>query len=273
MSDNNKRYFWLKLKDSFFRDKRIKKLRRIAGGDTFTIIYLKLQLLSIRNNGVLVYEGIEDTFAEELALELDEDIDNVNVTLAFLTNNGMIEETEPDHFLMTETVKCIGSEGASAERVRRHRELTEKKKEMLHSNTNVTMCNTEKDIDKDIEKDKDNKYIAEQVLFYLNEKANKRFKAIPTNLKFILGRLKDYSEDDLKAVIDKKVAEWKGTEMETYLRPETLFNATKFECYVNAPLNKPNRVGYDNSQHFECERKYEKSDIDYLMDNIDDIEF
>lgn len=124
MADINKRYFWLKLNENFFRDKRIKKLRKIAGGDTFTIIYLKMQLLSLQNNGFLIFEGIEDTFEEELALELDEDIENVKITLAFLHSNGMIEETEQDHFLMTETVKCIGSETASAERVRRHRQPT-----------------------------------------------------------------------------------------------------------------------------------------------------
>ena len=48
-----KRYFWLKLKEDFFRQKEIKKLRKIAGGDTFTIIYLKLQLLSLQDNGKL----------------------------------------------------------------------------------------------------------------------------------------------------------------------------------------------------------------------------
>lgn len=36
-----KRYYWLKLPDGFFRQKAIKKLRKIAGGDTYTIIYLK----------------------------------------------------------------------------------------------------------------------------------------------------------------------------------------------------------------------------------------
>ena len=39
----NRRYYWLKLKDDFFKDKKIKKLRQLAGGDTYTIIYLKLQ--------------------------------------------------------------------------------------------------------------------------------------------------------------------------------------------------------------------------------------
>ena len=46
MSEN--RYYWLKLKDDFFTSKRIKKLRNLAGGDTLTIIYLKMQLKSIK---------------------------------------------------------------------------------------------------------------------------------------------------------------------------------------------------------------------------------
>lgn len=142
----NKKYYWLKLKDDFFRDKRIKKLRRIAGGDTYTVIYLKMQLLSIKNNGYLIYEGIEDNFAEELALELDEDTENVKVTLAFLHGNGMLEETEQDKFLMTETIKCIGSESASAERVRKYRA---KKQKALQCNTPVTIGNTEIEIEKE----------------------------------------------------------------------------------------------------------------------------
>lgn len=183
---DTKKYYWLKLKDDFFRDKRIKKLRRIAGGDTYTIIYLKMQLLSIKNNGVLIHEGVEDNLAEELALELDEDIENVKVTLAFLQGNGMIEETQPDHYLMTETIKCIGSESASAERVRKHRER--KAQQLLQCNNEVTNSNTEIekekdieiDIEKDIEKEKTSgkakrftKPTLAEVQAYCNERGNK----------------------------------------------------------------------------------------------------
>ena len=41
-----KRYYWLKMEENFFNDKRVKKLRKIAGGDTYTIIYLKMMLSS-----------------------------------------------------------------------------------------------------------------------------------------------------------------------------------------------------------------------------------
>ena len=47
MANTTKKYYWLKLNEGFFRDKKIKKLRKIAGGDTYTVIYLKMQLLSL----------------------------------------------------------------------------------------------------------------------------------------------------------------------------------------------------------------------------------
>ena len=83
----SKKYYWLRLKNNFFQQKEIKKLRKIAGGDTYTIIYLKLQLLSINNNGVLIFERTESSLIEQLALEIDEDVENINITLAFLRIN------------------------------------------------------------------------------------------------------------------------------------------------------------------------------------------
>ena len=58
----SKRYYWLKLQKDFFTQPKIKKLRKIAGGDTYTIIYLKMQLLSLNNGGKLFFEGIEENF-------------------------------------------------------------------------------------------------------------------------------------------------------------------------------------------------------------------
>lgn len=81
-----KRYYWLRLKDDFFKQKEIKKLRKIAGGDTYVIIYLKMQLLSIKNDGKLFFEGFEDDICEELALELDEDVENIKMTFMYLQN-------------------------------------------------------------------------------------------------------------------------------------------------------------------------------------------
>ena len=129
-----KKYYWLKLKDDFFTQPKIKKLRRIAGGDTYTIIYLKLQLLSLKNEGKLYFDGIEDTFAEEIALTIDEEVDNVNITLQYLKSQGLIEEVTEDEFVMTETERLIGSESESAERVRQYRE-----RKALQSDSDISL--------------------------------------------------------------------------------------------------------------------------------------
>lgn len=121
MANSSKKYFWLKLKDDFFRQKEIKKLRKIAGGDTYTIIYQEMLLLSIKNEGKLFYEGMEESFAEELALELDESVENVQMTLAYLLKHNLILKNSEEEYQLQKTIEMIGSESDSAERVRRMR--------------------------------------------------------------------------------------------------------------------------------------------------------
>ena len=80
----------------------------------------------------------------------------------------------------------------------------------------------------------DNQYI-KTIVEYLNEKAETHYKPnTESTARHIRARLNEgFSVDDFFTVIDKKVAEWKGTDMEKYLRPETLFGS-KFESYLNA---------------------------------------
>ena len=156
------RLYWLKLKDDFFRQKEIKRLRMIAGGDTYTIIYLKLLLLSLSNNGEIYYDSIGDTFINELALELDEKPDNVDVTVKYLISKGMVIIENNETMVMNHLPEMIGTESDSAQRVRRHRS---RKRELqcntppLLGNGGVTDCNNGVtqilDIDKEIEIDTD----------------------------------------------------------------------------------------------------------------------
>ena len=156
-----KRYYWLKLKVDWFSDKRIKKLRSIAGGDTHTIIYLKMMLLSLKDEGKLYFEGVEDNFASEIALALDEDTENVKLTLAFLQRHGLIEIGDDDEYQLTEVPTIIGSETASAMRVREHRER-KKENRLLQCNTSETdgnnlkqICSVEKEIKIEKESEKE----------------------------------------------------------------------------------------------------------------------
>lgn len=70
------------------------------------------------------------------------------------------------------------------------------------------------------------------LLLYFNTVSKKQFRNTDQNLKFIKARLESgVTYDEMKAIIELKVKDWTGTQMEKYLRPETLFNATKFETY------------------------------------------
>lgn len=151
-----KKYYWLKLKTTFFNDKAIKKMRKIAGGDTYVIIYLKLQLLSLKDEGVIYYEGVEEDFASEMALTLDEDEENVRVTIGFLERYGLIEQKSTDEFTLTAVPDNIGKECDSAERVRKHRKVLQCNEKLLQCNSKETernaletSCNTELEIEKE----------------------------------------------------------------------------------------------------------------------------
>lgn len=76
--------------------------------------------------------------------------------------------------------------------------------------------------------------VAKQIIDYLNEKLGTRYTTkSKSTIKHINARLEEgFTYNDFKIVIDKKVADWKGTRFEPYLRPDTLFS-TKFEGYLN----------------------------------------
>ena len=152
-----KRYFWLKLHKDFFQRKEIKRLRKIAGGDTYTIIYLKMLLRSIMSNGKLYFDGLEDDFASELALDLDEKEENVQITIQYLLKSGLLEMCSDEEYYLPDTKDSTGCETAVASRVRKHRE----RKKALQCNTDVTqvkqLCNgeIEKELEIDIEIEKE----------------------------------------------------------------------------------------------------------------------
>ena len=75
-----------------------------------------------------------------------------------------------------------------------------------------------------------------EIIEYLNLKTGSKFK--PTTkpyIQAIRSRLKEgYTVDDFKTVIDKKCKEWKGTKLEKYLTPKTLFAPSHFDTYLNS---------------------------------------
>lgn len=154
MAVKNKRYYWIQLTQDFFKSKEMKLLRKIAGGDTHTIIYLKMMLISLEDGGCIYYDGLADNLAEEIALMIDENVEDIKITLLFLESKGLLTRKSDRDYFLEQVPEMVGSETASTRRSRKHRELI-----ALHRNTIATTCNgdieIEKDIDTDIEIEKD----------------------------------------------------------------------------------------------------------------------
>lgn len=149
-----KRYYWLKLPKNFFEDKAIKRLRQIAGGDTYTIIYLKMLLKSMEDDGKLFYEGIEDTICDEIALDINESADDVQVTMNYLEKKGLLVVTDSEVEL-TRLREMVGSETDKAELMRKLRSkensnnVTQISNNVTKALPTVTKCYTEKEIEKE----------------------------------------------------------------------------------------------------------------------------
>lgn len=100
-----------------------------------------------------------------------------------------------------------------------------------------------------------------EIVEYLNQKAGMQYRSgSKATQQHINARLAEgYTVEDFKTVIDKKCADWKGTDYEQYLRPSTLFG-TKFENYLNAARStrtNQNQQSQQNGQQFQFSSKYD----------------
>ena len=97
---------------------------------------------------------------------------------------------------------------------------------------NNNIINTNNNINKK-EINKERKEDIESVYRYLNLTLDTNYKSTSASAKHVNARFDEgYTLDDFFDVIDNKYEEWKGTDMEKYLRPDTLFG-TKFDIYLN----------------------------------------
>ena len=146
----SKAYYWLKLKKDFFDDPKILKIRSVAGGDTYTCIYLKLLLKSLDNDGVIFFDGIEPTIEAEIALKIREQEINVKAAMAIFESLGLLQKGEGEDVRLPEATSLSGKECDSAKRVREFR-AKQKEVKALHCNGAVTSGNKNVTLEKELE--------------------------------------------------------------------------------------------------------------------------
>ena len=120
-------------------------MRKLPGGEEITIIYLKIMLVSLADEGKIYFEGLADDLAEELALLIDEDPEAIRMALLFLSQKNLLTTSDNFQYKLEQVPEMIGSETASTRRARKHRES----RKALQCNTDATKRNGDLDIDID----------------------------------------------------------------------------------------------------------------------------
>nr|DAI15026.1 MAG TPA: replisome organizer protein [Caudoviricetes sp.] len=192
----NRRYYWLQLKEDFFKSKEMKLMRKLPGGEELTIIYLKIMLASLPDEGKIYFEGLAEDLAEELALLIDEDTEAVRMTLMFLSKKNLLTTNDNYQFTLEQVPEMIGSETASTRRSRKHREG----QKALQCNTDATKRNgdieidIEKDIDLDLDQEQKNAVGGENLIFKKLKEAFGEMSVNGTMVEEVERLLKQYGQ-------------------------------------------------------------------------------
>jgi len=159
----NKRYYWLKMKKSFWDEPSVLFLTNLPSGDTLVIIYLKLLCMSLQNNGIIYFEGTYGTVEDEIALSLREDKVMVQMALSAMKKVNLVVMGMDDmemQFTRIGEMVGIESESASAKRVREHRarKALEQQQALgvtMKQDGNAIVTNGNTEIEKEKEKEKE----------------------------------------------------------------------------------------------------------------------
>ena len=149
---DEKRLFWLQLKNTYFNQLTQKKMRKQQNGLEMQVIYLRMMLLSLDNKGYIFYQGVYDSIEEELSEEFNEPIELVKQTINFLVENKMVKTDKDEGGLfIPEALECTVSKGASAIRMERKRakdKASQCDDNITDSDDDVTTSDTYKDKNK-----------------------------------------------------------------------------------------------------------------------------
>ena len=138
----NKRFFWLKLKEDFFEDETIEWLEEQPNGKEYVLFYLKMCLKSLKHDGKLYREvgtRIIPYDIKKLSEITKTPVDTVMIATKVLSEIGLVQRMDDETLYMNQVTLMTGNSAnnSHAERQRRYRERL-KQKALQAPSQNVT---------------------------------------------------------------------------------------------------------------------------------------
>lgn len=213
---DDKKYYYLKLKDDFFNDDAMIILQGMPDGYIYSDILMKLYLRSLKNQGKLMFNDLIPYTPEILAQLVNHQIGTVEKALHIFENLGLIEILDNGAIFMLNIQNFIGKSSTEADRKREYRARIEQEKKLLTigqtygqmsgQNSPEIEREIETEIEKEIEPQKTNYQLIADLyndtcvsfprLITLSDKRKKAIKA----------RLRVYTVDDFKTLFAKAEA-------------------------------------------------------------------
>ena len=150
MSDN-KKYYYLRLKDNFFDSDELKILESMKDGYLYSNILLKLYLRSLKNDGKLVVNDRIPYNAEMLSSVTGHQIGTVKQALSIFKDLGLIDVLENGAIYMLDIQNFIGRGSSEADRKREYRQRIESDRTNVQTNLRQISDKNTPEIEKELE--------------------------------------------------------------------------------------------------------------------------
>jgi predicted phage replisome organizer len=215
-----KKFYWLKLKRDFFKRHDIRIIEEMPNGKDYVLFYLKLLLESIDHEGTLRFSDTIPYNEQMLSVITNTNVDIVRAAMTLFTELNLIEIFDDQTIYMGEVEKMIGSESESAGRMRRLRE----RQQASLCDGDVRNCDTEKEKDTEINKEKD-------IELYINQSGEKAFgkNEFSTGFSTELSTVEDNKRKLLGGELGKGVVFLSQEQMDDLLEKLSL---EEFDHYV-----------------------------------------
>mgnify|MGYP001055530309 CR=1 FL=1 len=146
MSDN-KKYYYLKLKDNFFDSEEMIILQNMPDGYLYSDILMKLYLRSLKNEGKLMFKDLIPYTPHALAQVVRHQVGTVEKALEIFQELGLVEVLDNGAIYMLDIQNFIGESTTEADRIRAYRSKIRKDVQMLQQKNDNSTPKIEKEID------------------------------------------------------------------------------------------------------------------------------
>ena len=242
---DNKKYYYMRLNENYFDSETQVLLESMPDGYLYSNILLKLYLKSLKNDGRLMFNEKIPYSPQMIATITRHQIGTVEKALEIFKELNIIDLIDTGAIYMLDIQNFIGKSNTEADRKRAYRKRIEDEKGQMSLKCPLEI---EKELEIELEKEieiNNSPAKAEpsipykEITEYLNNRTGSNYRHTTNKTKdLIKARFNEgFTLDNFKEVIDKKCVEWMNTDMQKYLRPETLFG-TKFESYLNQQMKE-----------------------------------